>query len=110
MIEQIKHIEDLTPIHWFLAYATLVSKIFMGLALSQGTIKEVLNKKTVFTAFAHFLLIPVALIACTDTAMKTILPINYVTAVLIGFHIEMVIAIMLKVGELKSKNNTNENS
>ncbi len=111
MIEQIKNITDLTLIHWFLAYATLASRLFLDLAVSTGTLKEtIFNKKTFFTTLAHGMLIPVCLITCTDTAIKTILPINYVTAVLLGFNIEMFVNIIVKVGESRIKKIKDENS
>ena len=86
MVEQIKHIVDLTPLHWFLSYIGLAVHVIMKMANMRGTIKSNLNRKFVLTTVASFLLIPAILLICTDTGMKELLPINYLTAFLAGYQ------------------------
>lgn len=86
MIEQIKHIEDLTVIHWFLAFAGLAVHVLMKLGEVEGAFFSNIKRKEVFTILASIILVPIILIVCTDSSVKEILPINYVTAFLAGYQ------------------------
>jgi hypothetical protein len=86
MVEQIKHISDLTPLHWALAYTGLMVHILMKIGKMRGPIKDSLTRKFITTTIASFLLIPALLLICTDTGMKELLPINYLTAFLSGYQ------------------------
>ena len=86
MVEQITHISDLTPLHWALAYTGLMVHILMKFANIKGKFSDGLTRKFVMTTIASFLLIPAILLICTDTSMKDLLPINYMTAFLAGYQ------------------------
>jgi hypothetical protein len=99
MIEHIQNISSLTSLHWALAYTGLMVHILIKLAHVEGPLRSATNKKFIFTTLASFLMIPALLVICTDTAMKELLPINYVTAFLSGYQAQemmMVIASFAK--------------
>jgi hypothetical protein len=106
MIEQIKHIEDLTVIHWFLAFAGLAVHVLMKLGEVQGAFFANIKRKEVFTIIASMILVPIILIVCTDSSVKQILPINYVTAFLAGYQTQSFVRSIAKF----SKTNRDENS
>lgn len=91
MIEQIKDIAELTPLHWFLAYIGLIVHILMKFGNIKGDLRKALTRKTIATIFSSALLIPVILLICTDTGMNEILPINYLTAFLAGYQTQSII-------------------
>jgi len=106
MIEQIQHIEDLTVIHWFLAFAGLAVHVLMKLGEVQGAFFANIKRKEVFTILASVILVPIILIVCTDSSVKEILPINYATAFLAGYQTQSFVRSIAKF----SKTNRNENS
>ena len=97
MVEQIKHIADLTPLHWALAYTGLLVHILMKFANIKGKLSEGLNRKFIMTTIASFLLIPAILLICTDTGMKELLPINYLTAFLSGYQTQSLMSNLLSL-------------
>lgn len=106
MVEQIKHIGDLTVIHWFLAFAGLAVHVLMKLGEIEGAFFAGIKRKEVFTILASVVLVPIILIVCTDSSVKEILPINYVTAFLAGYQTQSFVRSISKF----SKNGKNENS
>lgn len=79
-------IPGLDPLHWILAYLGFGVKIIMEMAETPGSLLSGFNKKDVLTAIASTIAIPAILIVCSDTSLKDILPINYVTAFLAGYQ------------------------
>lgn len=94
MIDHIQNIASLTPLHWSLAYTGLIVHILIKLAGTTGSIRTALNKQFVLTTLASFLMIPALLLICTDTAMKELLPINYVTAFLSGYQTQEMLMVI----------------
>lgn len=86
MVEQIKHITDLSPLHWALAYTGLIVHILLKVGNQTGAMSSILTRKFIVTNLASLLLIPALLLICTDTGMKELLPINYLTAFLAGYQ------------------------
>ena len=77
-----KDIPGLNSIHWTLAYIGLSVHILMDIAEAPDKI----TKKNILLMIASALAIPAILIICTDSSMKDILPINYVTSFLAGYQ------------------------
>lgn len=81
--------EQLTIMHYFLAYSGLVLYVLMKLAevfpLADFNYKKFI-RENVITTIISIIGIPILLIIATDTSLKDILPINYVTAVLCGWQ------------------------
>ncbi len=86
MIQQIKSVEALTTLHWFLAYGGLLVHILLKLKETKGPLVNAINRKEVLTAISSAVLVPIILIICTDKGMSEILPINYVSAFLAGYQ------------------------
>lgn len=97
MIEQIKHITDLTPLHWALAYTGLIVHILLKIGNQKGTLSGLFTRKFVVTNLASFILIPTLLLICTDTGMKELLPINYLTAFLAGYQTQSLMSNVLSL-------------
>lgn len=83
------HIEGLDPVHFLLAYAGMLISLL-------GRLAKVFNRPE-FTAKIFFrtniiptlisiIGIPVLLIIATDPIVKSTLPINYLTAMLVGLQ------------------------
>lgn len=106
MVEQIKHIADLTPLHWALAYTGLMVHILMKIGNMKGQLKDTFTRKFITTTIASFLLIPALLLICTDTGMKELLPINYLTAFLSGYQTQSLMSNLLSLR--KTPNNDSE--
>jgi hypothetical protein len=106
MVEQIKHIADLTPLHWALAYTGLLVHILMKIGNMRGSIKDSFTRKFITTTIASFLLIPAILLICTDTGIKELLPINYLTAFLSGYQTQSLMSNLLSLR--KTPNNESE--
>lgn len=104
-MNQISHITDLTALHWALAYTGLIVHVLMKLANMKGPFFQGLSRKFVLTTFASFLLIPAILLICTDTGVKELLPINYLTAFLAGYQTQSMI---LNIASLGKRMGTNE--
>lgn len=102
MVEQIKHIADLTSLHWALAYTGLLVHILMKIGNMKGKIWINFSRKFVTSTIASFLLIPVILLVCTDTGMKELLPINYLTAFLAGYQTQSLMANIVSLKKIKT--------
>lgn len=89
-MEQIKDIMGLDTIHWLLAYGGLAVHILMKLAEFEGKLSDI-SRREVLTTAASIIAIPIILIVCTDSSVKEILPINYVTAFLTGYQTQSLI-------------------
>ena len=79
-------IPGLEPMHWILAYTGLSVHILLKLAETPGGLFEGITKKDILSMIASIIAVPAILIVCTDTSLKDILPINYVTAFLAGYQ------------------------
>lgn len=102
MVEQIKHISDLTPLHWALAYTGLLVHILMKIGNMRGLLKDSFTRKFITTTIASFLLIPAILLICTDTGMKELLPINYLTAFLAGYQTQSLMGNFLSLRKISN--------
>jgi hypothetical protein len=102
MVEQIKHIADLTPLHWALAYTGLLVHILMKIGNMRGSLKASFTRKFITTTIASFLLIPAILLICTDTGVKELLPINYLTAFLSGYQTQSLMSNLLSLRKSSS--------
>lgn len=107
MIEQIKSIDELSIIHWFLAYGGLIVHLLLKLSEIKGSFLTGIKRKAVFTFIASIIAIPIILIVCTDSMMKEVLPINYVTAFLAGYQTQ---SFMRSVSKLTNNRLHEENS
>lgn len=105
---EIKAIEEITMIHWFLAYASLVGKLCFDISQSDGPVKDIFTRKHVFRTIASIIFVPVLMIVCTDTWLKSIFPINYGTAFLVGFNTELVLFVIVKLKTKEFKKKTDE--
>ena len=79
-------LEQLNTIHWVLAYSGLSVQFLMKMAEMPGSLFAGFTKKDLLVLIASGIAIPAILIMCTDTALKEVLPINYVTAFLAGYQ------------------------
>lgn len=95
------HIEGVTTTHWFLAYAGLLIQVFLKAAQTKGSIWGSIGRNDVFTTVASVIAIPVILIVCTDTSLREIIPINYVTAVLAGLQTHLFLGFLMDMGKKK---------
>jgi len=98
--QQIIDIPGLDTIHWILAYLGLGIHVFMRMAETPGSLMDGFTKKDVLTMIASIIAIPAILIVCTDTSLREILPINYVTAFLAGFQTQ---SILRSLGAISGK-------
>jgi len=105
MVESIKHIADLTPLHWALAYVGLLAHVFMKIANCKGNLLSCFSRKFIMTTLASVLIIPAILLVCTDTGMKELLPINYLTAFLAGYQTQSMLLNILSLTK-KTRNDT----
>lgn len=92
MVEQIKHITDLTSMHWALAYTGLMVHLLLKVGNMKGKLWTNFTRKFITSTISSFLLIPAILLICTDTGMKELLPINYLTAFLAGYQTQSLMA------------------
>lgn len=76
----------LNPMYFILALSGLAVHILMKLAETPGSLFSGFTKKDILVSIASLIAIPAILVICTDTSMKDILPINYVTAFLTGYQ------------------------
>lgn len=97
-------IPGLEPLHWLIAYAGLAVHVLLKLAEAPGGIFDSFTKRDILTTIASVIAIPAILIVCTDTALKEILPINYVTAFLAGYQTQSFLRSISSISErYKSK-------
>jgi hypothetical protein len=92
LVEQIKHITDLTPLHWALAYTGLLVHVILKIGNTTGELRSTFDRRFITSTVASFLLIPPILLICTDTGIKELLPINYLTAFLAGYQTQSILA------------------
>lgn len=98
------NLEQLTIFHWLLAYGGLLVHLLLKLAEVKGSLISGLSRKEVFTFLSSVLLVPMILIICTDSPMKDVLPINYVTAFLTGYQTQ---SMMRSISKLSTRQNSN---
>ena len=103
------HIEGLDPVHFLLAYAGMLISLL-------GRLAKVFNRPE-FTAKIFFrtniiptlisiIGIPVILIIATDPVVKSMLPINYVTAMLAGLQTQSLFKTIFSIYGGSKKNIT----
>ncbi|OQA33120.1 MAG: hypothetical protein BWY54_01003 [Candidatus Dependentiae bacterium ADurb.Bin331] len=93
--------------HLILAYAGMFIHVLLKLAkLSKrpGFGIKIFVRENLFSMAATFLSIPVILIMAADPAIKDILPINNVTAVLAGWQTNSTFKNLMSLFDKKSKN------
>lgn len=79
-------IPELQPLHWILAYTGLALHLLLKMAETPGGLLEGFTKRDVLITIASIIAIPAILVVCTDTSLRELLPINYVTAFLAGYQ------------------------
>lgn len=95
------------PEYYALAYAGMVLHILTKLAELTKEKKFSFRqyiKKNIFNILATFIMIPILLIISTDTSLKDILPINYVTAVLAGWQTQSLFRTLMLMAGNRAKN------
>lgn len=97
----------LDPMYLLIAYSGLLIHILMKLAELPGKLLEGWTKKDWLVTIASAVSIPILLMICTDTTMKDILPINYVTAFLAGYQTQSFLkGISTISGKMKPKSDS----
>jgi len=94
--------------HLLLAYGGLILHTLLKLAETPLKLSESFDKRMVLVTIASAIGIPILLLICSDTSMKDILPINYVTAFLAGYQTQSFLRSVGSIGQRFNKNNTNE--
>lgn len=98
LTQHIANIPGLDPLHYILAYMGLGIHIFIKMAETPGGLFDGITKKDILISIASAIAIPAILIMCTDTSLKEILPINYVTAFLAGFQTQSILRSFSMIG------------
>lgn len=93
--------------HLVLAYGGLFLHVLLKLAEMPGNLLGSVNKRMVLITIASAIAIPIILLICTDTSMKDILPINYVTAFLAGYQTQSFLRSIGSLGDKFNKNKQN---
>lgn len=101
MVDQMKSIVELTSLHWLLAYGGLIVHILGKLSELEGGFFAGMTRKTILTTISSIILIPIILIVCTDTVIKDVLPINYVTSFLAGYQTQSFLQLLSKFNKAK---------
>lgn len=101
-MNQIAHITELSSLHWALAYTGLLVHLLMKVGNMKGNLWINFSRKFVTSTIASFLLIPAILLICTDTGMKELLPINYLTAFLAGYQTQSLMANIVSLRKVKA--------
>lgn len=83
--------EHLNTMHWMLAYSGLAVQFLMKMAEMPGSLFAGFTKKDLLVLIASGIAIPAILVMCTDTSLKEVLPINYVTAFLAGYQTQSIL-------------------
>jgi hypothetical protein len=91
-------IPELQPLHWILAYTGLAVHLLLKMAETPGGLLDGFTKKDVLITLASILAIPAILIVCTDTSLRELLPINYVTAFLAGYQTQSLLRTFGAIG------------
>lgn len=100
----VTNLDNLTIVHWMLAYGGLWVHVLLKLAEIKGDFFEGITRKDIFTLLSSILLIPIILTICTDYPMKDVLPINYVTAFLTGYQTQ---SMMRSISKLSARTTDN---
>jgi hypothetical protein len=76
------------PILWLIAVGGAAIHIIMKIAeIPENTsILKGFSRKDKFVTIASFIAIPVIMIIMTDTSLKELMPLNYITAFLTGYQ------------------------
>jgi len=102
---------ELELIHFLLAYAGMLIHSLTKLAehqkLKSFTYSDFL-KNNLITNITSAISIPVILIVATDTSLKELLPINYVTALLAGWQTQSIFKSLGNIPKLKLNSNNEE--
>ena len=109
LMTSIRDVPGLDPLHWVLAYLGLAVHLLLKMAETPGGLFDGFTKRDVLTTIASVLAIPAILILCTDTSIKDLLPINYLTAFLAGFQTQSLLRTLGNLGG-KYLNKKNEGS
>jgi len=86
------------PTYLLIAYGGLLIHVIMKLAELPGNLLDGWTKKDWLVTIASVVSIPIILIMCTDTSMKDILPINYVTSFLAGYQTQSFLKSISSIG------------
>lgn len=90
---------------FFIAYGGLLIHIILKLAELPGSLFSGFTKKDLLVTIASAISIPIILIICTDTSIKDLLPINYVTSFLVGYQTQSFLKTISSIGgKIKTKN------
>jgi signal transduction histidine kinase len=100
---ELTHASDLTTLHWLLAYGGFLVHVLLKLSEVKGSFTKNIKRKEIFIFIASTISIPIILIVCTDSMMKDILPINYVTAFLAGYQTQ---SFMKSIGKISNTQRT----
>ena len=87
----------LDVLHFGVAYGGLVLHVLMILAERPGSLLGSITKKDILTTSASVIAIPILLTVCTDTSLKELLPINYLTAFLSGYQTQSILRYMVSI-------------
>jgi len=93
--------------HLFLAYGGLILHVLIKLAETPTDLIKSFDKRMILVTIASAIAIPILLLICSDTSMKDILPINYVTAFLAGYQTQSLLRSIGSIGGKFNKNNIN---
>lgn len=102
-------------IHVLLAYGAMIIHIFLKTAALQDNkpfsvkILKTYIIHNLYTILATLIMIPVLLTIATDPSIKTILPLNYVTAALAGWQTNSTFIGVMEIYSHRLKKPTNEN-
>lgn len=97
-------LNNLDTIHLVLAYGGLVLHVLLKLAETPGSILASFDKRVVLITISSAIAIPIILLICTDTSLKDILPINYVTAFLVGYQTQSFLRTIASIGNKFTNN------
>lgn len=105
-------ISQISPQHFILAYVGMFLHILMKLSELSKTPDFSIGKfvkKNIYTMIATFIMIPLLLIMAKEEAIKSVLPINNVTAVLAGWQTNSLFKTVMSLFGKKSQSNSSEN-
>jgi hypothetical protein len=97
------------PIFLILAYLGFAIHILMTMAdLANQNVEITLRQyllKNRYSLIASVIMIPILLILSTDTVLKEVLPLNYITAVLCGWQTDATFKAIVAIGTSRFKKN-----
>jgi hypothetical protein len=87
------------PILWLIAVGGAAIHIMMKVAeIPENTsILKGFSRKDKFVTIASFIAIPVIMIIMTDTSLKELLPLNYITAFLTGYQTQSMLRTLTNI-------------